>query len=259
MKRASVVLMLALVAAVAARVAAPAHQRQAGFSAALACGVERWTVKTLKDRPLLLRGAADHRRVPDEPPAPDLPSGSPARARAPDLQPHRQRHAQAQRGRPRLPPRPPQRLAHDDRRDSLAALHEGSDRHPAQADDRGTQRRKSLRQGSGGRRRLLRLPPRSDGRRSERDRAPSRSRLRLLVEGRATPASASAEWEAGSALPRTRPSVSGRRRPTSTAATSRTATSACAGTWLILTRTTSTATTTASAARARTRLLSRGR
>ena len=58
MKRASVVLLIALVAAVAARVAAPAHQRHAGFSAALACGVERWSVKTLKDRPLLLRARA---------------------------------------------------------------------------------------------------------------------------------------------------------------------------------------------------------
>ena len=55
MKRACVVIVIALVAAVAARVAAPAHQRQAHFSAALACGVERWSVKTLKDRPLLLR------------------------------------------------------------------------------------------------------------------------------------------------------------------------------------------------------------
>ena len=53
MKRASVVILIALVAAVAARVAAPAHQRKAHFSAALACGVERWSVKTLKDRPLL--------------------------------------------------------------------------------------------------------------------------------------------------------------------------------------------------------------
>jgi hypothetical protein len=42
MKRASVVIVIALVAAVAARIAAPAHQRQAGFSAALACGVEHW-------------------------------------------------------------------------------------------------------------------------------------------------------------------------------------------------------------------------
>ena len=58
MKRASVVIVIALVAAVAARVAAPAHQRQAHFSAALACGVERWSVKTLKDRPTLLRARA---------------------------------------------------------------------------------------------------------------------------------------------------------------------------------------------------------
>jgi hypothetical protein len=54
MKRASVVIVIALIAAVAARVAAPAHQRQAHFSAALACGVERWSVKTLKDRPRLV-------------------------------------------------------------------------------------------------------------------------------------------------------------------------------------------------------------
>jgi hypothetical protein len=57
-KRASVVLLIALLAAVAARVAVPAHQRQAGFSAALACGVERWSIKTLKDRPILLRARA---------------------------------------------------------------------------------------------------------------------------------------------------------------------------------------------------------
>jgi hypothetical protein len=54
-RRASVVLLIALVAAVAARVAAPAHQRPAPFSAALACGVKRWSIKTLKDRPRLLR------------------------------------------------------------------------------------------------------------------------------------------------------------------------------------------------------------
>src|SRR6476646_3364650 len=54
MKRVSIVIVLALVAAFAARVAEPAHQRQAHFSAALACGVERWSVKTLKDRPRLV-------------------------------------------------------------------------------------------------------------------------------------------------------------------------------------------------------------
>jgi hypothetical protein len=49
-RRVSVVLLIAVAAALAARVAAPAHQRPARFSAALACGVERWSIKTLKDR-----------------------------------------------------------------------------------------------------------------------------------------------------------------------------------------------------------------
>ena len=49
--------MVVVVAAGAARVAAPA-QRPVRFSAALACGVERWNIKTLKDRPLLLRARA---------------------------------------------------------------------------------------------------------------------------------------------------------------------------------------------------------
>jgi hypothetical protein len=55
-KRASVVLLIALAAAVAARVAVPAQrQTPASVSIQLACGVERWNIKTLKDRPLLLR------------------------------------------------------------------------------------------------------------------------------------------------------------------------------------------------------------
>jgi hypothetical protein len=53
MKRVSIVLILALTAAVAARVAAPAPARQVHVSAALGCGVERWPIKTLKDRPVL--------------------------------------------------------------------------------------------------------------------------------------------------------------------------------------------------------------
>jgi hypothetical protein len=54
LRRASVVFAIVFVAVAAARVAAPAHQRRALFSAALACGVERWPIKTLKDRPRLL-------------------------------------------------------------------------------------------------------------------------------------------------------------------------------------------------------------
>jgi len=50
-----IVVAVVLVAAVATRVAAPAHGGHARFSAALACGVERWTIKTLKDRPTLIR------------------------------------------------------------------------------------------------------------------------------------------------------------------------------------------------------------
>jgi hypothetical protein len=53
-RRVIVVVVVATIAAIAARVAAPAHQRQAHFSAALACGIERWSVKTLKDRPRLI-------------------------------------------------------------------------------------------------------------------------------------------------------------------------------------------------------------
>jgi hypothetical protein len=47
------VALVAVAAAVGARVAAPAPERHAGFSAPLACGYDRWSIKTLKDRPQL--------------------------------------------------------------------------------------------------------------------------------------------------------------------------------------------------------------
>jgi hypothetical protein len=49
------VVVLAMVAAIAARVAAPAPASQMRTSSPHACGVERWLVKTLQDRPKLLR------------------------------------------------------------------------------------------------------------------------------------------------------------------------------------------------------------
>ncbi len=59
MKRASVVLLIAVASAAAARVAAPApRQIPASVATQLACDVERWNIKTLKDRPLLLRARA---------------------------------------------------------------------------------------------------------------------------------------------------------------------------------------------------------
>jgi hypothetical protein len=53
-KRFAAVLVFAIIAAVAARIASPAGQRGLHVSAALACGVERWQIKTLQDRPSLL-------------------------------------------------------------------------------------------------------------------------------------------------------------------------------------------------------------
>lgn len=57
-RRVALVVVVALLAAVAARIAAPAPAHPAHFSAALTCGVERWTVKTLQDRPKLIRAQA---------------------------------------------------------------------------------------------------------------------------------------------------------------------------------------------------------
>jgi hypothetical protein len=51
--RAIVVVAVIAAAAVAARIAAPSHATR--FHASRACGVERWAVKTLQDRPRLLR------------------------------------------------------------------------------------------------------------------------------------------------------------------------------------------------------------
>jgi hypothetical protein len=54
-RRVLLVALVAVIATVAARVAAPAPEPHAGFSAALACGYDRWSIKTLKDRPELVR------------------------------------------------------------------------------------------------------------------------------------------------------------------------------------------------------------
>ena len=53
MRRATVCLVIVLLAAVATRVAADASHRSLRFPVALTCGVERWNVKTLKDRSFL--------------------------------------------------------------------------------------------------------------------------------------------------------------------------------------------------------------
>src|SRR5689334_10153491 len=53
-RRLVVVLMIALSAGLAARVAAPSSGPVAKASLVSSCGVERWKVKTLQDRPRLL-------------------------------------------------------------------------------------------------------------------------------------------------------------------------------------------------------------
>lgn len=55
MRRAAVVVGAALLSAIVVRIATPAPTQHANVSARLACGVERWKVKTLQDRPRLLR------------------------------------------------------------------------------------------------------------------------------------------------------------------------------------------------------------
>jgi len=57
-RRIAIVLLLATAAAIAARLASPTAARPAQPSRALSCGIERWTVKTLQDRPPLLRARA---------------------------------------------------------------------------------------------------------------------------------------------------------------------------------------------------------
>jgi hypothetical protein len=57
-KRIVILVLVAASAGVAARIAAPSGAGRVRFSAALACGVERWTVKTLQDRPTLIPAQA---------------------------------------------------------------------------------------------------------------------------------------------------------------------------------------------------------
>jgi hypothetical protein len=57
-RRALLVVLVIAIAVLAARIAAPSRASHFRFSAALACGVERWQVKTLQDRPHLIPAQA---------------------------------------------------------------------------------------------------------------------------------------------------------------------------------------------------------
>jgi hypothetical protein len=58
MRARGLAVLLLAVLALAARIAAPSNAGHARFSAASACGVERWKVKTLQDRPRLFPARA---------------------------------------------------------------------------------------------------------------------------------------------------------------------------------------------------------
>jgi hypothetical protein len=49
--------LVAVLASIAARIAAPSDASHYRFSAAMVCGIERWNIKTLKDKPRLKRAA----------------------------------------------------------------------------------------------------------------------------------------------------------------------------------------------------------
>jgi hypothetical protein len=56
-RRVLLVGLAALLTLAAARIAAPSGASHYRFSAAVVCGIERWNIKTLKDKPLLRRAA----------------------------------------------------------------------------------------------------------------------------------------------------------------------------------------------------------
>ncbi len=79
-----------------------------------ACGVERWTVKTLQDRPQAAAGAQDDDPLPDHAAGAGLPAGHAAALRAARLHGRRRGRARPPRGRQRPAPRPPAgRQPHD--------------------------------------------------------------------------------------------------------------------------------------------------
>src|SRR5262249_33545667 len=159
---------VAAAAAVAARVAAPGEARPSVHSQALACGVERWGVKTLQDRPYLLgvrRSTVAHLNTVPRPGV--LPQSPLTFVRL--LLPVRPAvAARARRGRPPHPRRAAARSPLADRGGAdRAGLHVRRARSAAAADAGGTPSRSPVRACRGDRRRLLRLLPRPDRGREE--------------------------------------------------------------------------------------------
>ena len=177
-QRVLVLAAMAILGVAAARIATPSTAAHVRYTYA-ACGVERWSVKTLQDRPRLVPIRRTSiawlvtRPAPDGLPAARLPLerrifqvvGAVTLVRP--------------RGRQRPPPRARRRRPTHDRRGAVTRLHRPRDAAAAQANEAGAAARPALRQGAGHRRRVLRHEPRPDRRRAERDRAPPGAGLPL--------------------------------------------------------------------------------
>ena len=245
----------------------------ASVQSVASCGVERWSVKTLQDRPRLLPVKTVTLAYLVSRPAPsNLPY-----TRLPF-----ERHVFRVTAAVTLIRSESDNDFHlvlsDGRRTMIAETPLGVMRRPrnlcgAETDEPSAGCSTSLRKGNDHRRRLLRLLPRPNRRCPKRDRTAPSPRLRLPIEAGASafsPSRDSTLTPAPGCLPNRRPlhshhrlrpqataprptqtSASHHRRPTSTAETSPTETSVSSTTSLTPTRTTSTATTTASAARVR--------
>ena len=148
------------------------------------------------------RDRHEHRRGARRPginidPVPDITSRTvraaieAAPVRTAHLPGHGRDHTRAPRGRRRLPPRPPRRRRpDDDRRDADGLVRQPGDAVPAAADGESTSAGASVRACECDRGRLLRLLPRANRSRPERDRAPPGPRVPLP----------DSEWHASAAL-----------------------------------------------------------
>lgn len=196
-RRALIVLLLTAVAAIAARVAVSAPAHQARSSGALACGVERWRIKTLQDRPRLIGArpttVAHLVGVP-------RPASVPTYARLAS-----ERRIYSVTAAVTL-------VREESDQDLHLVLQVGRNHMIAEAPNAPfctvgatALRKKQMRQARDavklcakarvGRGRVFRLLPRTDGRGSERDRTPPDSWVCVSLEDRAAGTTAAAAWQ----------------------------------------------------------------
>jgi hypothetical protein len=163
--------------ALAGRSVAPS--RASHLAPIRSCGVERWTVKTLQDRPVLIPRKRTTVAALTSLPRPLGFAGMALALRATRLSGSRSGHARSPRGRPGLARCPEAWAKAHDRGGPILVMHEEGEALSPASDGQGTAACSHLPSRPRHWRRLLRLQTRSDRRGPERDRAPSDSRLHL--------------------------------------------------------------------------------